>query len=282
MKIGEYEIFSIETSEFSLDGGAMFGIIPKPMWEKYAKPDKLNRIQMVTRSLLLVSEKKRVLIDTGNGTKWSEKFFKLYNIDNSKYSIEISLSKYGYRPEDISDVICTHLHFDHAGGNTCFEGDKIVPTFPNANYWISKSNWDLANSPTQKDAGSFIKDDWEVLRANNMIKLVEGNEPFIDGIDILVTNGHTRGLLHPVISDENESIFFGADIFPTVAHLQLPWIMAYDIEPLVTIQEKKDLLNLIERNNWKIFFEHDLNIEACTIKKLKKYHTIDKSVKING
>jgi len=281
MKIGKYKIFSIETSEFSLDGGAMFGIIPKILWEKQAKPDGFNRIKMVTRSLLLVGESKKILIDTGNGTKWSEKLLERYNIDNSRYSIEVSLSKYGYKPEDISDVICTHLHFDHAGGNTCFDGAKIIPTFPNAKYWVSKLNWDLANSPSQKDSGSFIESDWRVLEENNMVKLIKGEESFIDGIDIFITNGHTYGLMHPIISDENNTIFFGADIFPTVAHLQVPWVMAYDIEPLVTIKEKTNLLNMIQKNNWKIFFEHDLNVEACTIKKSKKNFIIDKSIIIN-
>ena len=281
MKIGKYKLFSLETSEFSLDGGAMYGIIPKILWEKQTKSDDLNRIKMVTRSLLLVSESKKILIDTGNGTKWSEKLKDRYNIDNTKYSIDFSLAKYGYKPDDISDVICTHLHFDHAGGNTCFEGNKIVPTFPNAKYWISQSNWDLANSPSLKDAGSFMENDWRVLAENNMIKLVKKEEPFIDGIDILLTNGHTYGLLHPIISDEKDTIFFGADIFPTVAHLNLAWIMAYDIEPIVTIKEKLNLLNMIQKNNWKIFFEHDLNVEACTIKKVKNNYSLDKTIIIN-
>ena len=145
------------------------------------------------------------------------------NIDNSKYSIENSLSKYGYKPEDISDVIYTHLHFDHAGGYTCFDGNKIVPKFPNANYWISKLNWYLTNAPFPKDSGSFTESDWRVLEVNNMIILVEGKTRLIDGIDIFITNGHTCGLMHPIISDEKDTIFFGADIFTTVAHLQVPW-----------------------------------------------------------
>ena len=169
MKIGEYKLFSIETSEFALDGGAMFGIIPKVMWEQKSPSDLLNRIKMVTRSLLLVSDSHKILIDTGNGSKWTEKYLDLYNIDLSMFNIKSSLSKYGFTANDITDVICTHLHFDHVGGNTIYHKERLIPAFPNANYWISERNWNLANHPSQKDKGSFMECDWEVLGNNNMI-----------------------------------------------------------------------------------------------------------------
>ena len=220
MKIGKYKLFSIETSEFSLDGGAMFGIIPKVMWEKQAPSDSSNRIKMVTRSLLLVSDGHKILIDTGNGSKWTKKYLDLYNIDLSMYNIKSSLNKYGFTSDDITDVICTHLHFDHAGGNTIYDEDRLVPSFSNATYWISQKNWDLANHPSQKDRGSFIEDDWEVLGQNNMIRLVK--EEFLPGIKIYFTQGHTDGLMHPVISDGNKTLFYGADIFPTAAHIPIP------------------------------------------------------------
>ena len=148
---------------------------------KKAPSDSLNRIEMVTRSLLLVSESHKILIDTGNGSKWTKKYIDLYNIDLSRYNIDSSLKKYGFYPEDITDVICTHLHFDHAGGNTSYDQNTVVPTFPNANYWISEKNWTLANHPSQKDQGSFMECDWEVLAHNNMIKLVK--EQFLPGIN---------------------------------------------------------------------------------------------------
>ena len=153
MKIGKYQIYSIETSEFGLDGGAMFGIIPKVLWEKKLKPDNLNRIPMVTRSLLLVSDNKKIIIDTGNGPKWTKKLKQMYNIDLSRYNISTSLNKYGFSTNEITDVICTHLHFDHVGGNTFIDNDRLVPTFPNAIYWIGQDNWNLANQPSQKDQG---------------------------------------------------------------------------------------------------------------------------------
>jgi len=264
-KIGPYEIFSIETSEFRLDGGAMFGIIPKTMWEKTSPADKLNRIHLITRSLLLISDHRKILIDTGNGTKWEEKYKRIYQIDTSLYSIERSLSKYGYESKDITDVICTHLHFDHVGGNTKLEGGKIVPTFPNAKYWVSKENWELANHPSQKDAGSFLEEDWKVLIENSMLEIVSGKKSFIEGIDIFLSHGHTLGLMHPIISDGDQTIFYGSDLFPTVTHIPVQWVMSYDIQPMVTIQEKNDLLEKMFKKNWILFFEHDPNFQACTI-----------------
>ena len=281
MKIGNYELYSIETSEFGLDGGAMFGIIPKQVWQVQAPSDKLNRINMVTRSLLLVNEYRKILVDTGNGTKWEEKYKNIYNIDTDRYSIERSLGKYGFSAEDITDVICTHLHFDHVGGNTKIDSGRIVPTFPNAKYWITKENWELANHPSQKDAGSFMEDDWKVLAQNHMIEIIDGREPFIDGIDIYLTYGHTSGLLHPIISDGSNKLFYGADIFPLAAHIPIPWVMAYDVQPLVTIEEKQRLLPKMQYEKWILFFEHDPLIQACTVHQDGKHYKMKDKVDIS-
>jgi len=279
MKIGQYDLYSIETSEFSLDGGAMFGIIPKTLWKEKLSPDRLNRVDMVTRSLLMVTDNRKVLIDTGNGSKWAKKYLDMYNIDFSKYNILSSLKKSGFETDDITDVICTHLHFDHIGGNTFYQNDIIEPTFPNATYWISKDNWALANQPSVKDQGSFISQDWEVLEKNNMIKLVD--EQFLDGIDIFFTYGHTNGLMHPIISDSNKKLFYGADIFPTHAHLPVPWVMAYDLHPAKTMSEKSKLLKKMYEEEWILFFEHDPFYQACTIDMKGKYYCIKNIVKIS-
>jgi|TARA_B110000438_G_scaffold155422_1_gene149187 glyoxylase-like metal-dependent hydrolase (beta-lactamase superfamily II) len=279
MKIGQYDLYSIETSEFSLDGGAMFGIIPKTLWKEKLSPDRLNRVDMVTRSLLMVTDNRKVLIDTGNGSKWAKKYLDMYNIDFSKYNILSSLKKSGFETDDITDVICTHLHFDHIGGNTFYQNDIIEPTFPNATYWISKDNWALANQPSVKDQGSFISKDWEVLEKNNMIKLVD--EQFLDGIDIFFTYGHTNGLMHPIISDSNKKLFYGADIFPTHAHLPVPWVMAYDLHPAKTMSEKSKLLKKMYEEEWILFFEHDPFYQACTIDMKGKYYCIKNIVKIS-
>jgi len=281
MKIGKYDLYSVETSEFGLDGGAMFGIIPKPVWEKKVSADELNRVNMVTRSLLLVSDEKKILIDTGNGTKWEEKYKKIYDINTDQYNIEKSLGKYGFSSEQITDVICTHMHFDHIGGNTKIKSGEVVPTFPNAKYWISEENWKLANHPSQKDAGSFIENDWKVLAENQMIEIIDGREPFIEGIETFVTHGHTPGLLHPIVSDGSNKLFYGADIFPMVAHIPIPWVMAYDVQPVVTMEEKQKLLQKMEREDWILFFEHDPHIQACSVHKDGKHYKLNKEIKIS-
>lgn len=281
MKIGKYDLYSVETSEFSLDGGAMFGIIPKPVWEKKVSADELNRVNMVTRSLLLVSDEKKILIDTGNGTKWEEKYKQIYDINTDQYNIEKSLGKYGFSSEQITDVICTHMHFDHIGGNTKIKSGEVVPTFPNAKYWISEENWKLANHPSQKDAGSFIEHDWKVLAENQMIEIIDGREPFIEGIDTIVTHGHTPGLLHPIVSDGSNKLFYGADIFPMVAHIPIPWVMAYDVQPVVTMEEKQKLLQKMEREDWILFFEHDPHVQACTVHKDGKHYKLNKRIQIS-
>ena len=281
MKIGKYDLYSVETSEFGLDGGAMFGIIPKPVWEKKVSADELNRVNMVTRSLLLVSEEKKILIDTGNGTKWEEKYKLIYDINTDQYNIEKSLGKYGFSSEQITDVICTHMHFDHIGGNTKIKSGKVVPTFPNAKYWISEENWKLANHPSQKDAGSFIEHDWKVLAENQMIEIIDGRKPFIEGIETIVTHGHNPGLLHPMVSDGSNKLFYGADIFPMVAHIPIPWVMAYDVQPVVTMEEKQKLLQKMEREDWILFFEHDPHIQACSVHKDGKHYKLNKEIKIS-
>ena len=281
MKIGKYDLYSVETSEFGLDGGAMFGIIPKPIWEKKVSADELNRVNMVTRSLLLVSDEKKILIDTGNGTKWEEKYKQIYDINTDQYNIEKSLGKYGFSSEQITDVICTHMHFDHIGGNTKIKSGEVVPTFPNAKYWISEENWKLANHPSQKDAGSFIENDWKVLAENQMIEIIDGREPFIEGIETFVTHGHTPGLLHPIVSDGSNKLFYGADIFPMVAHIPIPWVMAYDVQPVVTMEEKQKLLQKMGCEDWILFFEHDPHIQACTVHKGEKHYKLNKRIQIS-
>ena len=221
------------------------------------------------------------MIDTGNGTKWEEKYRDIYNIDTSRYNIENSLTKYGFSADDITDIINTHLHFDHAGGNTKIDDGSIVPTFPNAKYWVTKEHWELANHPSQKDSGSFIEHDWKVLAENGMIETVNGNEPFIKGIDSYITQGHTAGLLHPMISDGTKTLFYGADIFPLAPHISIPWVMAYDVQPVVTMKEKEILLPKMQDEEWILFLEHDPNIQACTVHQDGKHFKMNESVLIS-
>jgi len=280
MNIAGYRLYPILTSQFRLDGGAMFGIIPKTLWAKKMPSDELNRIQMVTRSLLLVSNDKRILIDTGNGDKWQEKFNKIYEIDTKSVSLDSSLAEVGFTAKDITDVICTHLHFDHIGGNTKIENGKIVPSFTNAKYWMSKSNWEAANSPSEKDLGSFMQDDWVVLAENDMINFVKKDMQFFPNIDFIISNGHTPGMILPVILDNSNALVYGADLIPTSAHIPLPWVMAYDVQPTVTIKEKKQLYIDAVDKNWMLFFEHDPDTVACTIQHDGKHYKKNNIVKI--
>ena len=281
MKIGQYDVYSVITSKFSLDGGAMFGIVPKSIWEKKNPSDEFNRIEMVTRSLLLVSETRKILIDTGNGTKWDEKSKNIYGINTDSQSIDLGLKKYGFSANDITDVICTHLHFDHVGGNTKKEEGKIIPTFVNAKYWITKGNWKLANNPSKKDSGSFMIQDWKVLEENAMLRIINGEKQFIDGIEFRLTNGHTNDLLHPIISDTSNTIFFGSDIFPLTSHISIPWIMSYDLNPLKTIHEKEELLMKMYNEEWILFFGHDPFVQACTLRHEGKHYKVNQKVIIS-
>ena len=281
MLIGSYQLYSIETSEFALDGGAMFGIIPKPLWEKEVPADEQNRITMVTRSLLLVSDDHKIIIDTGNGTKWQEKFRDIYRIELDNLNLEKSLAKYNFSPGDITDVYCTHLHFDHVGGNTKIVAGKLEPVFPNATYWVQNENWELANSPSEKDAGSFMSADWSVLLENNMIHFVDGKESFLPEIENHLTYGHTTGLMHPIIGDSTNKLIYMADLIPMAAHIPLPWVMAYDIHPALTVQEKGEILPTIVDEDWIIFFEHDPVHQAATVQFDGKHYRLKDSVIIS-
>tara|TARA_B100000315_G_scaffold260546_1_gene322776 strand:+ start:19400 stop:20254 length:855 start_codon:yes stop_codon:yes gene_type:complete len=283
MKIGNYELKSLMTSYFGLDGGAMFGIIPKPLWESKLAPDDKNRIPMCTRNLLLVSEDKKIIIDTGNGDKWNEKLKSIYNIRTDEVNLEQSLKENELIPDDITDVICTHLHFDHVGGNTMFDSNgKLIPTFPNATYWIPETNWNLANQPTVKDKASYFSHNWSVLAENDMVKFVKGNEQFLEGIEFIITNGHTTGQQHPLICDQSTKLLYGADLFPTSMHIDIPWVMAYDLYPLMTIKEKMDILPTMVDENWILFFEHDVTTECATLDYDGKRYAVKDSFKLNG
>lgn len=279
MNIADYKLYPILTSYFRLDGGAMFGIIPKILWNKKMPSDEKNRIQMVTRSLLLVSDDKKILIDTGNGNKWHDKFKSIYQIDNSVIDLESSLEKVGFTCEDITDVICTHLHFDHIGGNTKLVDGNIIPAFPNAKYWISQKNWEVANSPSEKDQGSFMEDDWKVLADNGMVNFINDNRENFPNIEFIFSDGHTPGMMLPVISDENNTLVYCADLVPTSSHIPLPWVMAYDVQPMITIIEKKELYSKAIENDWIFYYEHDPDVIACSIKFDGKHFIKNKEIK---
>jgi glyoxylase-like metal-dependent hydrolase (beta-lactamase superfamily II) len=278
MKIGKYKLSVIESGFFGLDGGAMFGIVPKPLWEKSNPSDEANRIKLSTHHLLLENGNRKIIIDTGMGDKWDEKLKNIYAVDEN-VSIQSALDKNGLKVEDITDVILTHLHFDHTGGSTVKNNGKLEPAFPNAKYYVQKQNYDWGINPSQRDKGSYLIENFKPLYEEGVLNFINGNESFDDEIEFIVVNGHTFGQQMVKVSDGSSTILFCADLIPTVSHIPLPYIMGYDLQPLVTLEEKKKYLNIAIDENWKLFFGHDPEIAFATIKKLDKGYFSDKKYK---
>ena len=272
MKIGKYQVHSVETGSFGLDGGAMFGVVPKPLWEFSNPTDDMNRVDLITRNLLLVSDSKKILIDTGIGQHWDEKFVRIYRVDHSKLSIVSSLDKIGFKPEEITDVILTHLHFDHTGGSTKLENDKWIPTFPNAKYYVHKKHYDWAKNPSERDRASFVYQRFGPLKDKGVLTFTKDNEFIDDEIQLLPINGHTFSQQMVKISDASNTLLFCADLFPFATHIPIPYVMGYDLQPLVTIEEKKKTLAAAMDGSWTLIFEHDpVNIGAKISKNKKGY-----------
>src|ERR1035437_477046 len=276
MQIGDYKITVINSGYFKLDGGAMFGIIPRPLWEKTNPPDSLNRIKLTTRNLLLQKEGRNILIDTGMGNKWDEKSTSIYDIDQETSSMQSELLKAGLVPEDITDIILTHLHFDHTGGSTKIDNGKLEPTFPSAKYYVQKQNLDWAMKSTEKDKGSYIRDNFIPLIELGVLDTIDGNGKFDNDIEFIVVNGHTFGQQLIKISDTNNTLLYCCDMIPTASHIPLPYIMGYDLQPLVTLEEKKNFLQKAANEKWKLFLEHDPYTAMVTIMQTEKGYIADK------
>ncbi|MBI2429979.1 MAG: MBL fold metallo-hydrolase [Ignavibacteriales bacterium] len=274
MKIGNYELTSIETGRFSLDGGAMFGVVPWVFWSKTNPPDERQRIVLAARCLLIRGEGKTILVDTGNGDKWNDKLKDIYHLDNSKFTLESSLANAGVKPEEVTDVILTHLHFDHCGGSTKIINKKLEPTFPNATHYVQKAHWESSQNPTDRDRASFMKDDFQILHERGMLKFTEGEQDIFPGISVVVCNGHTMAQQLPKISDGKNTLLFLCDLVPTTSHIPFPYIMGYDLRPLVTLEEKKRILPQAEKEGWMLFFEHDPETIAAKLQKSEKGYSI--------
>lgn len=270
MRIGPYELHAIETGRFALDGGAMFGVVPRPLWEKTNPPDGKNRITLAARALLLRGNGRTVLIDTGNGAKFNEKLTSIYRIDMSGFDLVSSLARHGVAPADVTDVILTHLHFDHAGGSTTLSGGEVVPTFPRARYCVQREHWLAAQRPTERDTASFFPEDFMPLHQRGVLDFTEGEGEILPGVTVTLVHGHTAALQCPLISDGRTTLLYCADLVPTVSHVPLPWIMAYDLRPLVTLEEKRRLLGRAAEAGWILFFEHDPNLAAARLARTDK------------
>ncbi len=257
MQIGPYEVFTIHTGFVSLDGGAMFGVVPKVLWQKSNPADELNRIQLAMRTLIIRNADRIIMVDAGVGYKMNEKLQKIYNVDHQKYKLEQGLAEKGISFEQITDVIITHLHFDHVGGATMEENGVLKPTFPNATYYVQAEQWYWANHPSEKDRASYMPENFKPIEEAGQLVELDGPKELFPGIEVLVMYGHTQGMQLPKITDGKSTLLYCADLIPTASHIPLPWIMAYDNNPMITLQEKKRLLPQAVKEQWILVFEHD-------------------------
>ena len=274
------KLHSIETGNFKLDGGAMFGVVPKVLWERTNPADSQNRIEMSARCLLIEDGEKLILIDTGLGNKQSEKFFSHY-ARSGDMTLETSLASCGFSVEDITDVFLTHLHFDHCGGATKREGDKVVPVFKNAKFWCSKIHWEWASiSPNPREKASFLEENLFPLEGSGQLNLFDSAEDgFCSelGFDLLLVDGHTEKMALPKVQYKGKTILFASDLVPTAGHIPIPYLMGYDVRPLVTMEEKTRILNSLVENNSLLFLQHDPVNEVVFLKNTEKGVRFDRS-----
>ena len=265
------KLIPINTGNLKLDGGAMFGVVPKIIWGKTYPCDENNLCIWSMRCLLIVEGDRRILIDCGIGDKQSEKFFANYHL-NGEDTLEKSLASAGFSAADITDVILTHLHFDHAGGAIRWNEDKTdyEVTFANATYHTSRQQWEWATSPNNREKASFLKENILPIREKGRLHLIDGDTELFPGVSVRIFNGHTDGQVIPFISCQGKTVVYMADLLPSAAHVPLPWVMSYDTRPLLTLKEKEPFMAEAAQKNFVLFLEHDLYHESCTVEATEK------------
>ncbi|MGH9340344.1 MAG: MBL fold metallo-hydrolase [Acidobacteriota bacterium] len=257
MKWGDFQLQRVSDGYLWLDGGAMFGVVPKMLWGRKVRPDEKNRIRLATNCLLIQAPGKNVLIDTGCGTKYSEKELQVYNIEHPPDLLK-ELDQFGVKPEQVDIVINTHYHFDHCGGNTILEGDSVVPAFPNATYIVRREEYQAASNPNERTVATYFQHNWRVLEERRMLRIIDEDQKVIPGVTLVHTPGHTEGHQSVKIdSGDGKILFYIADLCPTSAHIPLPWIMGYDLFPLTTMETRRRIYRQAIDEEWLIFFEHD-------------------------
>lgn len=274
-------LYSIPSGYFKLDGGAMFGVVPKTLWQKKNPPDEKNLCTWALRLLLVEEGDRLILIDTGIGDKQSDKFFSFYQ-PHGDDSVERSLQKYGFTSDDITDVFLTHMHFDHVGGAIKRQGEMLVPSFKNATYWSHQKHWDWALNPNPREKASFLEENIRPIQKSGQLHMLNGQEnlELMPGFDIRLVNGHTESQMLPQITYKDRTIIFCADLLPSIHHIPIPWVMAFDVRPLVTMNEKKAFLPEAIDNNYILFLEHDKDNECCTVQMTEKGPRVDETFKL--
>jgi glyoxylase-like metal-dependent hydrolase (beta-lactamase superfamily II) len=285
MQIGDYRIEIVPDTEFRLDGGAMFGVVPRVLWEKVCPPDELNRIQMNMNCLFVETATEKILIETGIGEKWTDKQIRNYGIFRAKPFSETLFEKTGCRTEDITIVVNTHLHFDHAGGNTIFDSGQwsvvggqpeknrplttdhrpLLAQFPNARYLVSKSEFEAAENPSERDRASYLAENWRPLMESGQLELMADEYEVVEGLTMRKIRGHSETMQTVCLKRGGETIYGFADLIPTRAHLPLAWIMGYDLFPTETLAARKILIPQALRENWICLFYHDFTAPLCRL-----------------
>lgn len=275
------KLFSINAGYFKLDGGAMFGVVPKSIWNKLNPADENNMCTWALRCMLIDTGDRRILVDTGMGNKQDAKFFSHYFMHGDD-TLDSSLVKVGYSREDITDVFHTHLHFDHCGGSIDRVEDQLIPAFKNATFWCNERHWKWATEPNEREKASFLKDNILPLQASGKLQFVEVKEnvSFAEGITIKFAYGHTDAMMLPCIQYKGRTVVFMADLLASAAHMPLPYVMGYDMFPLTTLHEKKALLAEALERDYILFFEHDPTIECCTLQMTERGVRVKETFKL--
>lgn len=277
------KLYTINAGHFKLDGGAMFGVVPKSLWNKTNPADDNNMCSWAMRCLLIEHGNYRILIDNGMGNKQDEKFFGHYYL-HGEDTLEKSLAAHGFTRDDITDVFLTHLHFDHCGGSIRRdEKGALVPAFPKALYWSNQQHWASAIAPNDREKASFLKENILPIEEHGLLRLVEGGDgdEWIQDIRVRHVNGHTDNMMLPQIRYNDTTILYCADLIPSTHHIPIAWVMAYDMRPAETLKEKKSLLQEAVANNWVLYFEHDPLIECCTLQQTEKGIRIKETFKLS-
>ena len=275
-------LYPIETGNLKLDGGAMFGVVPKVLWQEQYPADENNLGNWAMRCLLIEDEERLILIDNGIGDKQDHNFLKHYYL-NGDNTLESSLAGYGFKPSDVTDMILTHLHFDHCGGSIKYNDDQTAyePAFPNATYWVSKAQYEWATNPNHRESASFLKENIFPIEESGQLRLIEEEGEILPNIEVRIFNGHTEGQLIPLIQYHGRTIAFMADLLPAATHIPLPWIMAYDTRPLVTLEDKERFYKEAVPGDFVLFFEHDLYNECGTLQETEKGVRIKETFKLS-
>lgn len=267
------KLYTIDTGFFKLDGGAMFGVVPKSIWSRINPPDDKNLCTWAMRCLLVEQHDRLILVDTGIGNKQDEKFFSHYYLHGDD-TLEKSLSRHGFTTDDITDVFLTHLHFDHCGGCIKKEGDRLLPAFSKATFHSSNEHWEWATKPNDREKASFLKENILPIQESGRLELLDTKGKsklnFLDGFDIRISSGHTKAMMLPQIDYRGKTLVYMADLLPSQGHIPLPYVMAYDMFPLVTLGEKKEFLDEAADNGYVLYFEHDPQYECCTVERTEK------------